>query len=145
MRRMLSIGIMTIGLGGCGTYVIPLNPSAERLGPIEVSSIRMSAPRGPITIQMGDGEILTGEYWGAYSLAQNLGLPNHTDVGSDNTQPFGFSDHPSPSRLRINDGPVHIVAIGPKTEILCRGRSGPMGYADAECQTVDGALWAIYW
>jgi hypothetical protein len=94
---------------------------------------------------MGDGEVLTGEYWGAYSLRQNLGFtdPNAVDYG--NTPYFGFSRHTSSNGLRINDGPVHIVANGPKTEILCRGRSGVMGYGDAECQTANGDLWAVYW
>jgi hypothetical protein len=144
MRGLLSIVIVAVGLGGCSAHVIPMNPSAERLGPIEVSSIRMGAPRGPVTIKMGDGEILTGEYWGAFTLRRSLGFTDRTDVGSDNARDFGFSGH-SPRRLRINDGPLHIVANGPRTQILCRGRSGVMGYGDAECQTLNGDLWAIYW
>jgi hypothetical protein len=136
---------MMIGPGACTAHVIPINPSAERLGPIEVSSILMGASRGPVTIKMGDGEVLTGEYWGAYSFARSLGFADRGDIGSDRTRDFGFSRHTSSGRLRINEGTVHIVAIGPKTEILCRGRSGVMGYGDAECQTIDGARWAIYW
>ena len=145
MRRLLILGVLALTLGGCSAYVIPINPAAERLGPIKVSSVRMGATHGPVTIRMGDGEVLTGEYSGSYSLSQSLGFANHDDLGQSEPRVFGFSGDASSGGLRIDQGPVHFVATGPKTQILCRGRSGPMGYGDAECQTIDGAWWAINW
>jgi len=145
MRRLLIPGVMVLTLGGCSAHVIAMNPASERLGPIKVSSVRMGATHGPVTVKMGDGEVLTGEYWGTYSLAQSLGFANGGDLGQSEPRAFGFSGNASPRGLRINDGPVHFVVNGPKTKILCRGRSGSMGYGDAECQTIDGAWWVIYW
>jgi hypothetical protein len=49
----------------------------------------------------------------------------------------------SGSTIVICDGPVQFVARGPKTQMLCRGMSNPMGHGNGECQTYDGAVWAI--
>jgi hypothetical protein len=40
--------------------------------------------------------------------------------------------------IAIGDGPVQFVARGPKTEILCRRTSTPMGHGNGECQTYEG-------
>jgi hypothetical protein len=76
---------------------------------------------------MADGEVLTGEYRVAFG----------TSVG------MAFSGAQSASALVITDGPVQFVATGPKTQMLCRGTSTTMGHGNGECQTYDGAVWAI--
>lgn len=109
--------------------VFPMNEAAHRLGPVRASFVRTGVGRGPITITMADGEILTGEYRVAFG----------TDVG------FAFSGSRSASALIIKDGPVQFVASGRKTQMLCRGTSTPMGHGNGECQTYEGAHWAISW
>ena len=109
--------------------VFPMNEAAHRLGPVRVSFVRTGIGRGPITITMADGEVLTGEYRVAFG----------TDVG------MAFSGTRSASALFIKNGPVQFVASGPKTQMLCRGNSTPMGHGNGECQTYEGALWAISW
>ena len=49
------------------------------------------------------------------------------------------------SALVITSGPVQFVATGPKTQILCRGFSSTMGHGSGQCQTYEGAVWAVSW
>jgi hypothetical protein len=145
MYRLLIAGAMATVLSGCSAYVIPMNPAAERLGPIEVSSVRMGSTHGPVTVKVGDGEVLTGEYWGAFSLAQNLDFDRRSDVDHHDPRDFHLSGNAAAITSVMGHGPVRIVANGPKTQIQCQGRSGRRGYGEADCQTIDGAWWAIYW
>jgi hypothetical protein len=39
-----------------------MNAAAQRLGPVKATFIRTGTGRGPVTITMADGEVLTGEY-----------------------------------------------------------------------------------
>jgi hypothetical protein len=38
-----------------------------------------------------------------------------------------------------------LAVRGPKTQMLCRGNSTTMGHGSGECQTFEGAVWAISW
>jgi len=78
---------------------------------------------------MADGEVLTGEYRVAFGAAEG----------------FAFSGVHSASSIVIGEGPLQFVARGPKTEVLCRGTSSPFGHGSGQCQTYDGAVWAISW
>jgi hypothetical protein len=120
-----------MALCGCATTadVFPKNEAAKRLGPVKATFERTGTGQGPVTITMGDGEVLTGEYRVAFG----------TSVG------MAFSGTQSASALVITDGPVQFVATGPKTQILCRGTSSTMGHGNGECQTYDGAVWVISW
>ena len=109
--------------------VFPMNAAAQRLGPVEASFVRTGAGRGPVTFTMTDGEVLVGEYRVAFSGS----------VGA------AYSGAWSGSAIVIRDGPVQFVARGPKTQMLCRGTSNPMGHGNGECQTYEGAVWAISW
>ena len=106
-----------------------MNPAAKALGPVKVSFERTGIGRGPVTITMADGEVLTGEYRVAFSA----------------DEAFAFSGSQSASAIVIGDGPVQFVARGPKTEMLCRGTSSTMGHGNGQCQTYDGAVWAVSW
>lgn len=129
--RAAVILVSVIALGACTDTadVFPLNAAAQHLGPMKATFVRTGVGRGPVTITMADGEILTGEYRVAFG----------SSVG------MAFSGSRSASALVIGDGPVQFVATGPKTQILCRGTSTPMGHGNGECQTYDGAVWAISW
>lgn len=120
-----------IALGGCADTadVFPENAAAQRLGPVKATFQRTGLGRGPVTITMADGEVLTGEYRVAFG----------SSVG------MAFSGAQSASALVIADGPVQFVATGPKTQLLCRGASTAMGHGSGQCQTLDGAVWAISW
>jgi hypothetical protein len=109
--------------------VFPMNAAAQRLGPVEASFVRTGTGRGPVTFTMTDGEVLVGEYRVAFSGS----------VGA------AYSGAWSGSAIVIRDGPVQFVARGPKTQMLCRGTSNPMGHGNGECQTYEGAVWAISW
>jgi hypothetical protein len=85
--------------------------------------------RGPVTITMADGEVLSGEYRVAFGASEA----------------FAFSGAHSASAIVISDGPVQFVATGPKTQLLCRGTSSAMGHGNGQCQTYDGAIWAVSW
>lgn len=123
--------VMLVALGGCtGTAdTFPLNEAAKNLGPITATFGRTGTGQGPVTITMADGEILKGEY----------------KVAFGSTQGFAFSGSHFASALVITDGPVQFVATGPKTQVLCRGTSSTMGHGNGQCQTYDGAVWAISW
>jgi hypothetical protein len=120
-----------MALCGCADTadVFPKNEAAHRLGPVKISFDRTGIGRGPVTITMADGEVLTGEYRVAFG----------TSVG------MAFSGAQSASALIITDRPVQFVATGPKTQMLCRGTSTTMGHGNGECQTYDGAVWVISW
>jgi hypothetical protein len=131
--RLLRLAMLAslIALGGCSDTAdtFPMNDAAHRLGPIKTSFVRTGVGRGPITITMADGEVLKGEYRVAFGSSAGM----------------AFSEGHSASALVITDGPVQFVATGPKTQMLCRGTSSTMGHGNGECQTYDGAVWALSW
>jgi hypothetical protein len=135
MRPYLSLAALAVGslvaLVGCtdSADVFPLNPAAQHLSPVKASFVRTGVGGGPVTITMADGEELKGEYRVAFA----------------STSVMAFSGTRSNSALLIGDGPVQSVATGPKTQMLCRGTSSTMGHGNGECQTYEGALWAISW
>jgi hypothetical protein len=129
----LAAALLTGLLAGCAVTdtadVFPTNAAAQRLGPVQASFVRTGSGRGPVSITMADGEVLAGEYRVAFG----------SSVGT------AFSGAWSGSAIVIRDGPVQFVARGPKTQMLCRGTSTPMGHGNGECQTFEGAVWAISW
>jgi hypothetical protein len=131
MMRFLLPAALGALLTGCTDTadVFPMNAAAQQLGPVQASFVRTGTGRGPVTFAMADGEVLAGEYRVAFGSA----------VGT------AYSGAWSGSVIVIGEGPVQFVARGPKTQILCRGTSTPMGHGNGECQTYDGAVWAISW
>lgn len=125
MRLLLPAVLLTGLLAGCATTdtadVFPMNAAAQRLGPVQASFVRTGTGRGPVTFTMADGEVVAGEYRVAFG-------------GSVGT---AFSGAWSASAIVIRDGPVQFVARGPKTR--------PMGHGNGECQTYEGAVWALSW
>jgi hypothetical protein len=125
---------LLLGSAGCTARtdtadVFPMNAAAQRLGPVQASFVRTGTGRGPVTFTMAGGEVITGEYRVAFG-------------GSVGTAVSGAW---SASAIVIRDGPVQFVARGPKTQMLCRGTSNPMGHGNGECQTYEGAVWALSW
>lgn len=130
MRFLLLLALAAVLVGCTDTAdVFPLNAAAHNLGPVKASFVRTGVGRGPVIFTMADGEELKGEYRVAFG----------SSVG------VAFSGTRSSSALLISDGPVQFVATGPKTQMLCRGTSSTMGHGNGECQTYDGAVWAISW
>lgn len=137
MESMPRLGRIGITLAACCGFAactdtadtFPLNDAAKRLGPVQVLFERTGIGSGPVTITMADGEELKGRYRVAFGGGQA----------------FAFSGGQTASTLVITDGPVQFVATGPKTQMLCRGTSSTMGHGNGQCQTYEGALWAVSW
>jgi hypothetical protein len=131
MRFLLPAALAVVLLPGCTDTadVFPMNAAAKELGPVKVSFVRTGIGRGPVTITMADGEVLTGEYRVAFS----------SSAGTAVAGPW------TASTIVIGDGPVQFVATGPKTQMLCRGQSTTMGHGSGRCQTYEGAVWAVSW
>lgn len=131
MRLSLLVPVLGLGLAACtgSADVFPLNEAAKQLGPVKVTFVRTGTGEGPVTITMADGEILTGHYRVAFG--EGMGLT--------------FAGNQTATTLLITDGPVQFVASGPKTQVLCRGTSSIGGHGNGQCQTVDGAVWAVSW
>ncbi len=130
LSRAAAIGLLAV-LSACSDSadVFPLNPAASELGPVRASFVRTGVGRGPVTVTMADGEVLTGEYRVAFGTSEA----------------FAFSGSHSASAIVIGDGPVQFVVTGPKTQLLCRGTSTVMGHGSGQCQNAEGAVWAISW
>jgi hypothetical protein len=131
MKKTLALGIICLGLLGCAATAdtFPMNDAAKRLGPVHVTFDRTGTGQGPVEITMADGEVLNGIYRVAFGESEG----------------FAFSGSHSASAIVISDGPVQFVATGPRTQLLCRGTSSPMGHGNGQCQTFDGAIWAVSW
>jgi hypothetical protein len=128
MRALLLLLLLASCADTADTF--PLNDMARRIGSPRVDFVRTGIGRGPITITMPDGEVLTGTWRVAYSGSVGM----------------AFSGSHSATALAIGDGNVHFVARGPKTELLCRGTTGALGGGGTgECQTYEGAIWAVSW
>jgi len=130
MRDLVIVAAL-IGLCGCADTadVFPSNDAAKQMGRPRVEFVRTGVGRGPVTITMPDGEILTGTWTVAFG----------------GTIGMGFSGGRSASAITIGDGNVQFVASGPKTEVLCRGQSSSFGHGAGECQAYEGALCAVSW
>lgn len=131
LKKRLFLAALIAALSGCAGTVdtFPLNATAKQIGNIKAEFTRTGVGSGPVTITMPDGEVLRGHYRVAFGSAQG----------------FAFSGAQSASALVITDGPVQFVATGPKTQILCRGISSTMGHGNGQCQTYEGAVWAVSW
>jgi hypothetical protein len=131
LSRLGLIAAMVCAVSACTDTAdtFPMNAAAKQLGPIQASFVRTGTGTGPVTITMADEEVLKGRYRVAFGGGEA----------------FGFSGGQSESALVITDGPVQFVASGPKTQILCRGRSSTMGHGSGQCQTYEGAVWAVSW
>jgi hypothetical protein len=130
MRAILFL-ILAAAAAGCTDTgdAFPLNDAAKRLGPMQFSFVRTGVGSGPVTITMADGEVLYGRYRVAFGGGET----------------FAFSGHSTATAIAVTGGPVRIIATGPKTQMLCRGSSSGGGHGGGQCQTYEGALWAVSW
>jgi hypothetical protein len=114
VKRAVALGLVAL-LPACQDTAdtFPLNPAARQIGTPKVSFVRTGIGRGPVTITMPDGEVLTGEYRVAFGGGEA----------------FTFAGGQTASTLLMADGSVQFVATGPKTQVLCRGTSSPWGMA----------------
>jgi hypothetical protein len=123
-------GLMVLGfLSGCASSsdVFPLNEAAHKIGDPKIVFVRQGIDRGPVTITMPDGEILEGNYI----------------VARDGAIAIGFSGGRTATAIGVGNGGVQFVAKGPRTEMLCRGSVSIGGHGNGQCQTVEGAVWAV--
>jgi hypothetical protein len=109
--------------------VFPENSAARQIGSPRIDFVREGIDRGPVTATMPDGEVLTGTY--RVNRSGFLGA--------------GFAGAHAVSVMGVGDGGVQFVARGPRTALLCRGTTGIGGHGSGECETEEGALWAVSW
>jgi hypothetical protein len=107
--------------------VFPMNDAARKIGDPKIEFVREGRDTGPVTITMPTGEVLKGHY----NVARDGGLA------------MAFSGGKTATAIGIGSGGVQFVARGPSTEILCRGSVSIGGHGNGECQTVEGAVWAV--
>ena len=130
--KLFLLGISTcLLLSSCTDHAdtFALNDGAKKLGPLRAEFVRTGTGSGPVTITMADGEVLKGEYRVAFG----------------GSEAFAFSGGQTGTAIVITDGPVQFVATGPKTQLLCRGKSTVGGHGNGQCQNYEGAIWAISW
>jgi hypothetical protein len=74
MRFLAFATLMLAVLTGCTDTadVFPMNTAAQERGPVRASFVRTGIGRGPVTITMGDGEVLSGEYRVAFGGATGM-------------------------------------------------------------------------
>lgn len=125
------LATMASGLWGCSSTggAVPLNASAQQLGPISVTFVNTNGAGGPAQIVMANGEVLNGSFSNGALGGGLLALP------------AGFVD----GALDLGDGTVQIVASGPHTKIVCRGVRTLAGNGNGKCRNAAGALWAVNW
>ncbi len=131
IRRVHFAALLLASLAGCTDTAdtFPLNDAARQIGTPKVSFVRTGVGSGPVTITMPDAEVLTGTWRVAFGGAVGM----------------AFSGGKSATAIVVGDGNVQFVVNGPKTQILCRGTSSPFGHGSGQCQTYEGALWAVSW
>jgi hypothetical protein len=131
-RRLIQPGIWIVALpllSGCTSTadVFPLNASARAIGDPDIKFVREGIDQGPVTATMPDGEVLHGHY----------------RVARDGGMAMVFSGGQTATAIGEGGGGVQFVLRGPRTEMLCRGSVSFGGHGNGECQTEDGALWAV--
>jgi hypothetical protein len=107
--------------------VFPLNDAAHRIGDPKIQFVRQGTDSGPVTITMPNGELLHGHY----------------NVARNGDMAMAFSGGQTATAIGVGDGGVQFVARGPSTELLCRGSVSFGGHGNGQCQSVEGAIWAI--
>jgi len=108
--------------------VFPLNDAAKAIGSPQIDFVREGLDQGPVTITMPSGEILKGHYYVARS---------------GEFAAASFSNGQNASAIALGGGGVQFVARGPMTEMLCQGSVSLGGHGNGECQTENGAVWAV--
>lgn len=132
MKMRFLLAACLVGLAGCAKTAdtFALNDAAKRLGPVHVSYTAYGIGHGPVTITMADGEVLTGKYQVAYGASEAIAFSGA---------------HVTSAVVVSGNGQLQFVATGPKTQMLCRGTNTASGHGNGQCQTYDGAAWAIDW
>jgi hypothetical protein len=131
-RPLIRTGQLLVALGllsACTSTadIFPLNASARAIGDPDIKFVREGIDQGPVTATMPDGEVLHGHY----------------RVARDGGMVMAFSGGQTATAISKGGGGVQFVLRGPRTEMLCRGSVSFGGHGSGECQTEDGALWAV--
>jgi hypothetical protein len=131
-RPLIHIGQFLVALSllsACTSTadIFPLNASARAIGDPDIKFVREGIDQGPVTATMPDGEVLHGHY----------------RVARDGGMVMAFSGGQTATAIGEGGGGVQFVLRGPRTEMLCRGSVSFGGHGSGECQTEDGALWAV--
>lgn len=123
--------IPTTMLGGCTDQarVYPMDASAVAAGTPKFEFVRQGLGRGPVTVTMPDGEVLTGEY----QITENAA------VG------FGISGGRTSTAVAYGSRRALVVsATGASGLVLnCEGSADIGGHGSGICQTSRGARYRV--
>lgn len=129
MRIILGVlGIFI--LSGCADTgrVFPLDDAAMNAGIPKFEFVRQGIGRGPVTVTMPDGEILTG----AYQVTENAA------VG------VGFAGGQSATAIAMGSGRhTTASAVGPHTIMNCDLILDIGGHGSGTCQTNRGMQYRV--
>jgi hypothetical protein len=83
MRELIVVALL-FSLAACSDTAdtFPMNDAAKHLGHLKVSFGRMGVGRGPVTITMADGEVLTGEYRVAFSGSMGMAFSGRNSASA---------------------------------------------------------------
>jgi hypothetical protein len=131
-RPLIHIGQLLVALSllsACTSTadIFPLNASARAIGDPDIKFVREGIDQGPVTATMPDGEVLHGHY----------------RVARDGGMVMAFSGGQTATAIGEGGDGVQFVLRGPRTKMLCRGSVSFGGHGNGQCETEDGALWAV--
>lgn len=128
--RILAVFIGFLVLSGCAdsARVFPIDPASMQAGTPKIEFVRQGIGRGPVTVTMPDGEILTGEYQVTENAAVGVGF-----AGSHMATAVGYGS----GRRTV------ISANGPRTIINCDGTADIGGHGSGVCQTSVGTQYRV--
>jgi hypothetical protein len=129
--RVLLILAIGVACAGCTDHgrAFPLDDASLTAGVPKFDFVRQGIGRGPVTVTMPDGEVLTGDYQ----------VTNNDSVGvafAGGQMATGFASH--------SGRPVAVNATGPRGTILtCDGALDIGGHGTLICQTNHGTHYRV--
>lgn len=126
------IAVMLAGLCAACTdtgRTFPLDDASLAAGIPKFQFVRQGLNRGPVTVTMPDGEVLTGEYQVTDNAAVGIGF-----AGGHTATAIGFG----------SGRPVAVNAVGNRGTIMtCDGAIDIGGHGSLVCQTNHGTKYRI--
>ena len=108
--------------------VFPANSEAQAAGVPKIQYTSTGLGRGPVTVTMPDGEVLTGQF----EVAQ----------GGASATAFGPHGTTSSAFAMSGGGNFYAAATAPHTSIICEGNVS-FGHGGGICRTTAGAIFQI--
>jgi hypothetical protein len=128
--KIIAIAVSSAVLSGCAdtARVFPMDDVAMASGTPKVEFVRQGMGRGPVTVTMPDGEILSGEY----QITENAAIG------------VGFAGTHTATAIGMGSGRrVVISANGARTIMNCDGTADIGGHGSGVCESNHGAHYRV--